>query len=52
MQSWVGIMQTLTQYCSAGHKGIVASKGSDEETSDKEKSKGLLNILQPIVQYA
>ena len=42
MQSWVGILQTLTQYC-AMHQGIVgicSSKGSDEETSDKN-GKGL-----------
>lgn len=45
MQSWVGILQTLTQYCGAGHQGIVGvypSKGSNEETSDKENSEGLL----------
>lgn len=43
MQSWVGILQTLTQYCWQQEiAGVCSSKGLDDEASDQENGKTLL----------
>ena len=52
MQSWVGILQTLTQYC--GQQEIVgdySTKGTDDEASDKENGKIQLALVNHPTLY-